>query len=365
MSDAAERCLKLDRGESVARGARLGGSRALPGFAPACLALLLLGTMAARGAEPAGDDLRLNQLQVIGTHNSYHVRPSEKTLRSSATLRPDAREWDYSHAPLDVQLDRGVRSFELDLHYKEGSFEVFHVPVLDDGTTCRKLADALATIRAWSDKHGRHVPISVLFELKTEGPRLDKRIREVDAAGLDALDELIRSVFPAERLITPDLVRGNASTLREAVTTTGWPALSDCRGRVFFVLHDEGRRRDTYTENHPSLKGRAMFVRSDEQRDDGAVMILDNPRSPDIPRVVGAGYMVRTRADSGLKPDQPGRPSRRDAALASGAHIVSTDFPPGEPHAETGYAVAFPDAAAARVNPVSGPENLRGQRVAE
>jgi hypothetical protein len=311
-----------------------------------------------RAAEPAAvDELGIHQLQFIGTHNSYHVRKTPATGRGS--------EWNYSHAPLNVQLDRGVRSFELDLHWRDGQFEVFHVPSLDDGTTCPKLTDALATVRAWSEAHPRHTPISFLFELKKEGPRLDKRIKEVDAAGLDQLDSVLRGGFKADGIITPDLVRGDAASLRDAVRSRGWPKLADSRGKVFFVLHDDAEKRELYVKDHPSLRGRVMFVRSDESREDGAALVMDNPRDPDIPRLAKAGYFIRTRADSGLRTTAPAQPARRDAALASGAQIISTDYPQGQPSAETGYVVAFDGGAPARVNPVNAREALVGRSVAE
>jgi hypothetical protein len=307
---------------------------------------------AARGAEPAGvEGLRINQLQFIGTHNSYHVRAKPSKFRSL----------NYSHAPLDVQLDRGVRSVELDLHDRDGVFEVFHVVKIDEGTTCRRLSDALETVRKWSDAHPRHLPISVLFELKKDGTGLDPRIRPFDAASLNRLDELLRSVFPAARCIIPDDVRGSTATLREAVEKTGWPTVSASRGKVFFILHDDGKLREFYTHGHPSLRGRVMFVRSDETRDDAATLVLDDPNDPDIPRLVNAGFLIRTRADADLHTDRPGKPSRLEAALASGAQIVSTDFPSGEPQAGTGYIVEFAKSAPARVNPVNGPEASRGQ----
>jgi hypothetical protein len=309
-------------------------------------------------AEPASlEALKINQLQYIGTHNSYHIRVPGKSKR-------EVPEWNYNHAPLDVQLDRGVRSFELDLHYKDGEFEVFHVPLLDEGTTCRKLSDALATVRQWSDAHPRHVPISFLFELKKEGPGLDQRIREVDAEGLDRLDQVLCAGFPAERRITPDDVRGEADTLRAAVTSKGWPTLAASRGKVFFILHDQEAKRELYTREHPSLKGRAMFVRSDDKREDAAVLILDNPRSEAINRMAKMGYFIRTRADADLRGNLAERQARRDTAFAGGAHILSTDFPSGEAQAETGYVVEFSNAAQARVNPVNGPSELVGQTIA-
>lgn len=310
------------------------------------------------GAEKAAvDELRINQLQYVGTHNSYHTRDLTKKGRVA--------EWNYNHAPLEVQLDRGVRSFELDLHYRNGEFEVFHVPLLDEGSSCRRLADALAAVNRWSQVHPRHVPISFLFELKKEGPRLDKRIKEPDAAGLDRLDEVLRAGIAAERRLEPDQVRGDAASLREAIAARGWPKLSDGRGKVFFILHDDGANRDLYLKDHPSLRGRAMFVRSDPTRDDAATFVLDSPRDPKIPELARAGFFIRTRADSGLNAASPGQPARRDAALASGAHIVSTDFPGGEPDPTTGYVVEFPGAAGARVNPVNGPQALAGQIVEE
>ncbi len=315
-----------------------------------CLAL----SLALVSASACADELRMNQLQVVGTHNSYHVR--EKPIKSGR-----ASVWNYTHPPLDVQLDRGVRSFELDLHWRGGEFQVFHVPIIDEGTTARKLPDALAVVRKWSEKHPRHVPISFLFELKKEGPGLDKRITHVDVAGFEQLDQVLKAGFASGQIITPDTVRGDAPSLREAVTTRGWPTLNESRGKVFFILHDDDQQRELYSKAHPSQRGRMMFVRSDESRDDAATLVLDGPENPDIPRLAKAGYYIRTRADSNLRTDSPAQPARRNTAFASGAHILSTDFPRGEPDAANGYVVEFQDDAPARVNPVNGPEALRGE----
>ena len=51
--------------------------------------------------------LRLNQIQVIGTHNSYHLRPPAGMLKAAIAHRKDAKDWDYSRQPLDQQLDHG------------------------------------------------------------------------------------------------------------------------------------------------------------------------------------------------------------------------------------------------------------------
>lgn len=308
----------------------------------------------------AGDEfeqLRINQFQVIGTHNSYHVRPA--SLAASVRANRSAQEWDYTHAPLDEQLTRGVRSFELDLHDTDDGLEVFHVPVLDQGSTCRDFKECLATIRKWSEENPRHFPISVLIEVKDDVPRLAKRVREFGGDALERLDQAIRNAFESEQLITPDDVRGEHESLRAAVLTGAWPRLEDARGRVFFVLHESGTLRDLYVGQRDSLQGRAMFVRAQETRPDAAVLVLDNPHDSNIARLVDLGYLVRTRADSGLRQGRTGDTRSREAALASGAQIISTDFPPGEAHPETGYSVEFPPGSEARVNPVNGPEQHR------
>jgi len=88
---------------------------------------------------------------------------------------------------------------------------------------------------------------------------------------------------------------------------------------------------------------------------------MDDPRDKDIPRLVKAGYFIRTRSDSGLRTKGPRPLARREAAFASGAQIVSTDFPSGEAQNATGFVVEFEHSASGRVNPINGPEGLRGQ----
>src|SRR4029077_12775314 len=59
-----------------------------------------------------------------------------------------------------------------------------------------------------------------------------------DEAAYDALDAEIRSVIPAAQLITPDDVRGDYPTLKDAVLDRGWPRLGQARGKLFFVIDE-------------------------------------------------------------------------------------------------------------------------------
>src|ERR1700748_3082889 len=63
------------------------------------------------------DDLRLNQIQVIGSHNSYHAGLTPGVAKLLQATNPKAFDGlDYQHAPLTVQFDRGIRQIELDIY---------------------------------------------------------------------------------------------------------------------------------------------------------------------------------------------------------------------------------------------------------
>lgn len=125
-------------------------------------------------APARADDLRLNQLQMIGTHNSYHIAPHPVTMEQIAARSSDlAQSLDYTHRPLALQLnDLGVRQIELDIfadpeggHYanphgaehlpadvgehdpggvlQKPGFKVLHVPDVDFRTHALTFVDAL------------------------------------------------------------------------------------------------------------------------------------------------------------------------------------------------------------------------------
>uniref|UniRef100_UPI00345866C7 Ca2+-dependent phosphoinositide-specific phospholipase C n=1 Tax=uncultured Christiangramia sp. TaxID=503836 RepID=UPI00345866C7 len=60
---------------------------------------------------------RINQIQLIGTHNSYHIAlPLENLNRIGIINRGLKDSLEYSHRPLTEQLQTlGIRHFELDV----------------------------------------------------------------------------------------------------------------------------------------------------------------------------------------------------------------------------------------------------------
>lgn len=322
--------------------------------------------------------LRLNQIQVVGTHNSYHVEPSAEAVvwRQSAFVRAAAPSLaalatGYSHVPLREQLGRlGVRQLEIDVFPSADGedFPVLHHHVFDEVSTVPTLRAALTEIRTWSHANPRHVPVLVQIELKTrrvlpgvpDDPVLRDRLAalppplEWNDPQFVALEAAIRAVFVTGEMLAPDDVRGEAPTLREAVTTLGWPELDRVRGRVLFALDNEGALRDRYLGPAADGRGRLLFVSVPPEHPAAGWMKINDPVR-DFARIqalVRRGFLVRTRADEELREARTNDPRRREQALASGAHFISTDFPEPDPRYSE-YCVRLPGRAVARPNHVT------------
>jgi hypothetical protein len=148
-------------------------------------------------------------------------------------------------------------------------------------------------------------------------------------ATLDALDEDIRSVFTADKMITPDDVRGTFAMLDEAILKRGWPTLRQARGKVIFLV-DQRPVGPVYLQGHPSLRGRVSFTNATPGQPDCAFIEENDGSQQEIAALVREGYLIRTRTDADTKEARSGSTTRRDAALANGAQL-STDYPASEP----------------------------------
>lgn len=308
-----------------------------------------LGTAVARTGTPArgpmDDVLRMNHIQAKGTHNSFHLRPM--------IIGPD---WDYEHAPLDVQLEsQGVRAIELDIQWDErcGRFRVLHLPILDARTTCDLFTDCLSVVRRWSDAHTAHHPLFIQIEPRNawDAPTTELRMTAMEAE--------ILSVFPRELVVTPDEVRGTALTLPAAIETRGWPTLGATRGRAIFFIDNTGPIRNVYTHGGRDLNGRLAFIDSEVGDPFAGVMVLNNPRGADVPAAVRAGYLVRVF--SWTAGDEVLDPAVTAAGLASGAHIISTDFPVTARGGVDG--VRIPGGTPSRCNPLVAPSGCTPEAI--
>jgi hypothetical protein len=318
--------------------------------------------------------LRLNEIQVLGSHNSYHGAPYPQIL---AELRKGvgvtlANSLDYAHRPLPEQFDLGVRQIELDVYadpqggkyarapalealgipapdqtvMRKPGFKVIHEAFIDTHSTCLTFVLCLRAVKTWSDAHPGHVPMMIDVEMKDQ---------VVTPATFDALEAEIRSVLSPADLITPDAVRGSDPSLGHAVRTRGWPTLGAVRGRIIFMLDNES---DAAIElaGHPSLRGRILFAPSSPGADDAAVAKLNDPiaDAAAIRAALAANMLVRTRADADTVQARTNSTAMRQAALSGGAQFVSTDYEVPDPRLGP-YVVKIPGGKPARCNPITAP----------
>ena len=340
------------------------------------------------------DCVRLNEIQVLGTHNSYHIAPPAALL---ARLGPRGRDIEYTHRPLTEQLAQlGIRQFELDVYADPdgGRFatpaafrllkgldpvgsellapglKVMHTPDDDYLTTCGTLKKCLGEIRDWSRANPWHVPIMVMIELKDavrddpDGVGYVKPI-PIRAGLLRALDAEIRLVFDADHMLTPDRVRGARASLSDAIQTDGWPLLRAVRGTILFALDNTDAHRDEYLQGAPALEGRVLFVSAAPGEPSAGFIKMNEALDGEEERImqnVRTRHVIRTRADIPTAEARSGSTARRDAAFRSGAQFVSTDYPEPSPFG-SGYLARLPGAErlAARCNPINAPRGCRDE----
>ncbi len=336
----------------------------------------------------------MNQIRVLGSHNSYKQAIDPSLLQILRREGKQVEGIEYHHLPLEQQLNLGLRALEIDVvndpkgglyahpkglelerenHLAPGApydpdglmqkpgFKVMHIPDIDFRANVYTFQQELAILKRWSDAHPGHLPIAITMNAKDDPEKGPGFVRPApfDAAAFDAWDAEIVRGLGRQRLITPDDLRGRHPTLESAVLAEDWPKLSQARGKFFFVLDEVGVKQQTYLAGHPSLRGRIMFVNATEGRPEAAFRIVNEPIRDwaYIQYLVRSGYFVRTRADADTVEARKNDYHRWRAALISGAQIISTDYYVPDPALGTGYHVALPGGGPGLWNPLLLPQN--------
>ncbi|HEY4334387.1 MAG TPA: phosphatidylinositol-specific phospholipase C1-like protein [Puia sp.] len=331
------------------------------------------------------DDLPINKVQLIGSHNSYKQAIDTALFSMLKAKNPEAAiGLEYSHVGLGEQLDLGLRNLEIDVYADEKGgkyahpkgldweaaahppaydpagemnkpgFKVFHVQDLDFRSNCPTFAGCMRQLKAWSDAHPDHYPVYVTMnakdaEIKAPGFTIPESFTtEV----FDRLDKEILDNLGHNYLLTPDEIRGSYPTLEQAVLAGHWPSMKTARGKFFFILDEGGEHRDAYIAGHPSLKGRVLFTDSPAGTPEAAFMIINDPKREQekIKEMVRKGYMVRTRADADTREARVNDRSSFAAACASGAQIITTDYYYKSKFFTSDYVVSFEGGSYMRKN---------------
>lgn len=304
---------------------------------------------------------RFNQIQVIGSHNSYKKAIQPELLQLVSDQDSDIFHLNYEHLSITEQLDLGLRKLELDIyHDPDGSryadplgnnhlasagikpypldhrekwavpgFKVFHVQDIDFRSHCVLLTDCLKSIIKWSDDHPNHIPIVITVNVKTDSLDNPESVRPLPftAEVYVQLDAIIRASTGIGRLVSPGLITKPGQSLNESIKNNGWPFIEEVAGKLMLVLDEPIEKINTYLAATQADE-RVFFVNVPPDHPQAAFIIANNPleQENDIRNWVKEGYLVRTRADANTIEAINGDYSRFEAAKRSGAQFISTDY---------------------------------------
>ena len=303
---------------------------------------------------PVKAAVKLNQLQVIGSHNSYKIELDEQIVNQLDELHPGfADKISYAHPTLGKQLDLGLRQLEIDVladsqggrylnplgqewtktplysdvqkqQLAKPGFKVLHIPDIDVSSHCVLFAECLTQLKTWSNLHPHHLPIYILFNVKES--RWEKiagvQPELFSMAHYQVLSKEISKVLGQDKLLTPaDIKRPNQS-LAESIKSHGWPELESVRGKFVFIFDANKHQLQRFEQvSKPN-----MFAAWPISHPNAAFLLFNNPQQQHelITQAVAQGFIVRTRADEFNATKSPS--NRAISAISSGAQIISSDF---------------------------------------
>lgn len=333
------------------------------------------------------DDLKINEIQVIGSHNSYKkaILPEVYRYLSQKDTLNALPRIQYEHIPILQQLDLGLRNLEIDVYadskggkyahpkildlvkttepfdpegkMKKPGYKMIHITDIDYQTWYYTLEDCLKDLKKWSDKHPDHDPVFITLEPKDgKANQFGTEPEHYTSKLFDDLDNELKKYLGKDKIIIPDDIRGSYITLNEAVVKKNWPKVKDVKGKFLFVMDNNGENRDLYIKDHPSLKGRMIFTNSIPGTPESAVLFMNEPKKDDIviKDLVKKGYIIRTRADADTMEARSEDYSRFEKAKESGAQIITTDYYYPSKLFKSNYKVSFDNNTYERMNPVTG-----------
>lgn len=317
------------------------------------------------------DNIQLNEIRIIASHNSYKDYPHQKVLRFLDKIKNklgeenDPKQMDYGHVSLKDQLSNyGVRGFELDVYHdpkgklfrkrkinafifglkqrvrnpkiKIPGFKLIHIPDVDYETNYILLKDALIEIKEWSDKNPNHIPVFINIETSSYTLRKESFFLKLlgfsktipfDSKVYEELDREILDVFPlsTQKILTPAILRDTCKTVKQRLSNHGWPSLNSCLGKIIFVL--EGDNCGVYREELEKGKNKPMFVYG-SPNDKSTAFLLRNhsmgheEEMSELSKI----YILRTRSDAGTLEARENNYNRFESCLKSQAQIISTDY---------------------------------------
>lgn len=282
------------------------------------------------------DDVKINEIAVIGTHNSYQqlATTQKRVLEEVRSFISSGKKGGNRNFEMDTyteQLEKGIRNLEIDIETvddgKKVSFIVTHNPITDNVSSAYDFVKGLDEILLWSENNPNHLPVYLLIEPKGDVDKI-YNMKNFSLEYALELDKTIKETL-GEKLFTPKQVKNGFDTFKEMRMADCWPTLKEAAGKIIVLLHPCSVTQE-YIDLDVSLSSQVMFpmLRFEDIEKPYASFILDNEPQDAIMHnkktVQTNKLMVRTRADN--YPDFSNE--KYDCADKCGSHIITTDYPP-------------------------------------
>ena len=285
------------------------------------------------------DGVKLNEVAILGTHNSYQTLATEETrflmkIIDIITLRKLGLDtFDFEMDTLTEQLESGIRNVEIDIETldKDGKkeFKVTHNSFVDNASSAYDFSKALKEIKMWSDNNPGHIPVYIIIEPKS----FVIEINGMKKFSLDYAKELEKVIVSelGDSLLTPEDMLRDYASFKEMRENDDWLSLKEARGKILVLLHDCDVT-ESYIALDETIKTQKMFpmLRYDDRNENYTSFILENdPWNADSRKAESIDeckLIIRTRADK-----YPNYSTERyEVTENCGSQIITTDFPQKE-----------------------------------
>ena len=282
------------------------------------------------------DGVKLNEIAILGTHNSYQRLATKETrfamnLLDALTFRKlGLNTFDFQMDTLTDQLETGIRNVEIDIETLDKDdkieFKVTHNSLIDNASSAYDFAKALQEIKMWSDNNPDHIPVIIIVEPKSFVIEING-MKKFSLEYAKELDKIVADTL-GDSLLTPEDMLRDYASFKEMRENDDWISLKEARGKILVLLHDCDVT-ESYIALDETIKTQKMFpmLRYDDRNESYTSFILENDAFRADERkaenIDESNLIVRTRAD--VYPEYSDE--RYEVIEACGSQIITTDFP--------------------------------------
>lgn len=192
-------------------------------------------------AAAIADGVKMNELQYLGTHNSYKQGLSTKSYNFYKYALGN-EDYIYSFPSITEQLNLGIRAFELDIAVGTKNsgldFECSHNYLIDNCSSMIDFIKGLQEIKLWSDYNPEHLPVMLLVEVKGKRGGIFTKPRKMTLDDLYYFEELAVTTL-GDTLLTLQDFKGDYADIPAMLADNGYPTIAETLGKVMIIMHPD------------------------------------------------------------------------------------------------------------------------------